>query len=366
MSTPQEKLRIMLDDFEQNHKYGSTNPGRKLRELIETTPGLKDDFLNQIAKGHLDHFGAITDGSASARFTDRDNTISLNINYLNDAANGESKGVRTADSLRSTLRHELHHAETKDQWLTAIKSFRYDANKIAHSPSLQHDYTEPLIAYLKSHRSDEVSAEIAGFNALSGYIKNQYPKDILEKLYNASDRMPNYIDIGRENGLVTYKPKPGLTLDNNLQMASSPGNIKAMGKYFYEDEGYLPSAINNAASMISDVEYSARHVGSKPDSSRRPPEPKITVDIDRVLKELDVSNASNVQLPGWINDVKQKQQPDMQRHTSEIAPEGPYGCPYANRYYAALLKGDSDAMDRIAIEFSQTPRGQQMTQMGDE
>jgi hypothetical protein len=50
-------------------------------------------------------------------------------------------------------------------------------------------------------------------------------------------------------------------------------------------------------------------------------------------------------------------------------PQNPYGFgddPYVNRYIAALYKGDSDEMDRIAIEFSQTPEGQEMARMGDE
>lgn len=40
--------------------------------------------------------------------------------------------------------------------------------------------------------------------------------------------------------------------------------------------------------------------------------------------------------------------------------------PHVDRAYAALLAGDSDRLDRIAIEFAQSPAGQRMAQQGDQ
>lgn len=45
---------------------------------------------------------------------------------------------------------------------------------------------------------------------------------------------------------------------------------------------------------------------------------------------------------------------------------GPFNDPVLDRYHAAVMAGDSDLADRIAIEFSQSPEGQQMIQMGDQ
>jgi peptidoglycan hydrolase-like protein with peptidoglycan-binding domain/predicted chitinase len=44
---------------------------------------------------------------------------------------------------------------------------------------------------------------------------------------------------------------------------------------------------------------------------------------------------------------------------------GPFNDPIADRYFAAVVAGDSDLADRIAIEFAQSPEGQQMAQQGD-
>jgi hypothetical protein len=47
-------------------------------------------------------------------------------------------------------------------------------------------------------------------------------------------------------------------------------------------------------------------------------------------------------------------------------PSGPFNDPFADRYFAAVMAGDSALADQIAVEFSQTPEGQQLAQQGDQ
>lgn len=44
---------------------------------------------------------------------------------------------------------------------------------------------------------------------------------------------------------------------------------------------------------------------------------------------------------------------------------GPFNDPMADRYFAAVMAGDSDLADRFAIEFAQSREGRQMAQLGD-
>lgn len=44
---------------------------------------------------------------------------------------------------------------------------------------------------------------------------------------------------------------------------------------------------------------------------------------------------------------------------------GPFNDPVLDKAFAALMDGDSDALDRIATDFSHSPDGQQMRQLGD-
>lgn len=46
--------------------------------------------------------------------------------------------------------------------------------------------------------------------------------------------------------------------------------------------------------------------------------------------------------------------------------QGPFGDPYLDRYYAAVMSGNTDLADRIANEFTQSPEGQKMLQQGNE
>lgn len=50
--------------------------------------------------------------------------------------------------------------------------------------------------------------------------------------------------------------------------------------------------------------------------------------------------------------------------SSQVRP-GPFGEPTLDRYYAAVLDGDSDAADRIAHAFAQSPEGQRLSEQGD-
>ncbi|TDK25957.1 hypothetical protein E2F46_04945 [Luteimonas aestuarii] len=47
-------------------------------------------------------------------------------------------------------------------------------------------------------------------------------------------------------------------------------------------------------------------------------------------------------------------------------PPGPFNDPTLDRYYAAVIAGDSDLADRLAIEFANSQEGREMARMGDE
>lgn len=57
---------------------------------------------------------------------------------------------------------------------------------------------------------------------------------------------------------------------------------------------------------------------------------------------------------------------DDREREPQTPARGPFNDPYLDRAYAALQAGDSDQLDRIAIEFAQSPEGQRMAQLGDQ
>ncbi|MCF7222574.1 hypothetical protein [Marilutibacter chinensis] len=74
---------------------------------------------------------------------------------------------------------------------------------------------------------------------------------------------------------------------------------------------------------------------------------------------------------GQEQDQPQRPGPNPERNSPAedrqgMLQPGPFNDPVADRYFAAVMAGDSDLADRIAIEFARSPEGQQFARMGDE
>jgi len=329
----------MLDAYQAAHKTPATDPGKQLRELIEKTPGLKTTFLDQIDKGRLDGFESLATPGALGAYNPYGKMMAVSIDQLNDAAAGK---VRTANSLRFTLGHEINHAVTRDARLAEDKALEDSVKRIANGPS-PHDYTATLKAYNDSARSREVGAEIAGFNTLAAYVRQQNPNATLGDLYEASpDDMKAYVDFDptkpapeayklkagltiNENNVLTYDKSMGLDSDNskNLEMPSTPGNIKAMGKFFYEENGYPERKVGGALNYIEGIERAVPHA---------PGHPAPTVNVS--LKEVGVTG---VPLPNGFNDTSPRLQPPTSVPTT---PEPATPAPSASTPASSQQSGD--------------------------
>lgn len=297
MPTPQEKLDAMLDAYQATHKTATTDPGAQLRALIETTPGLKATFLDQIDKGHLEKFEPLATPGALGTYNAYDKAMAVSVDQLNDAARGN---VQTANSLRFTLGHEIDHAVTRDARLAEDRTLEASVRRIAAGPS-PHDYTDTVKAYNESVRSREVGAEIAGFNALAGYVKGRNPSATLKDMYDASPNdMQMYVDVDLSKTPATYTPKPGLTLGADLKMASTPENIAGMGKYFYEATGYPERKVGQALGFIATVEQEALRTARTADPTHAAPEIRVN------LKEV---GAETARVPAGITDTSPRLAP---------------------------------------------------------
>lgn len=88
---------------------------------------------------------------------------------------------------------------------------------------------------------------------------------------------------------------------------------------------------------------------------------------DRGKEKLD--DLINPLLPGIPRVSAQEPSangPGPQMEHLKGAADAPFSDIHVNRAYAALVTGDSQELDRVAIAFSQSPEGQQMAQLGDQ
>lgn len=309
MPTPEEKLDQMLKDFEATYKTSTTNPGKNFRELIENTPQLKADMLESIKKGNLEKLEAFPGTSplgyyrAEADSSGPAKSLAVSIDQLNDS----SSKTQTANSLRFTLGHEIQHGVNRQDIIDQDKTLRDQAKATAKTPS-PHDYTDELKTYNATSRKIESTAEMAGFNTLASYVTSKNPKATLKDLYDASpDDMKMYIKEDLTKSPPTYTQRDPLKIGPDLKIASTPENIEAMGKLFYDANGYPRNETGRALGMIRQEEAAALTEARKTDPKHAAPE--IRVD----LKELGLAG---MRLPAGFTDSSRP------RLEAEPAPSG--------------------------------------------
>ncbi|MGN6152973.1 MAG: hypothetical protein ACTHOH_13350 [Lysobacteraceae bacterium] len=311
MATPQERLDAMLNDYQTRFKTAHTDPGAGLKTLVDTTPGLKTTLLQQIERGSLERFDNLGTPGALGTYNAYSKTMAVSIDQLNDASRGN---VQTANSLRFTLAHEIDHAVTRDARLAEDRKLQSDVAGMVATPS-PHDYTGILRSYNESVRSREVHAEMTGFNALAAHVRAGNPHATLKDLYDASPAdMQMYVNVDLSKTPATYAPKPGLTLGADLSMASTPENVAAMGRYFYEANGYPERKIGSAASYIDGQERTALAAVRAADPTHPHPAPEVKADLTAL-------GVPRLALPAGMTDSSPRLAPPA--HTPPETGSGP-------------------------------------------
>jgi len=315
---PEGKLDKMLDDFQSQHKTTATDPGQQLRKLINETPGLRDSILEQVKEGRLKGFEALdTRGRPNSKGTydphEDKKTITVSIDQLNKAAGFDAEAKQIANSLRFTLGHEVQHTADRLALLENEKRFTDRVDAIAsYTTSSPHDDTAPFKDFIIGDRELEVRAEIAGFNALAGYVnkhimETEHRDATLEDLYDASPDMENYIiKLGVDSDKFQYVMKRnGLTLDGHatltydtsmgmnpeIKMASTQKNEERMGEIFYERNHYPENNANNfALDYIRDAEAKANERKQHTNAIKSPLIPQVYINFNDAGVRVQGSN----------------------------------------------------------------------------
>ena len=309
MATPEERLNEMLDRFEAAHRTDSQNPGANLRSLIESTPQLKADLLESIGRGNLEDFRGISGPGPLGAYNAEHRLMRVSLDLLNDAPGN----TQIANSLRFTMGHEIQHGVNRQDILDQDNTLRDLARTTARTPS-PHDYTEALKTYNATSRTIESTAEIAGFNTLASYVTARNPNATLRDLYDASpDDMRMYIRQDLSVSPPAYTARDGLTIGADLRIASTPENIEAMGRLFYDANGYPARETGRAIGMIRNEEIAALAEARAVDP--RAPAPEIRVN----LTELGFPGAV---LPSGFTDSSRPRL-DPQMAPQDAAPQAP-------------------------------------------
>ena len=225
------KLEKILTDFETANDTKTQTPGKNLRALLDQSPDLKERIVDSVAKGHLEKFELLPKGeNAGGSYSPDDKAISLPVDELNKA--GKSKA--SAAELVFVMGHEIQHSFNSTVADKGYSDFTTAVDKMAKGPG-PHDYTAAVKTFIQVNRDDEAGAHIGGFNAISSQVMKDNPAAGLKELYNAHPgRMEDFIDRGGKAPAFTYALKPGLTIESDMTLRDSPENVKAMGKYYFD------------------------------------------------------------------------------------------------------------------------------------
>lgn len=281
MATLQEELEArhrldaMLADFERKARTATTNPGGVFRDVLNSTPGLREQYERAVKEGHLIGIEVEIDRRFNGSYDGDSRKLRLAVGQLNEAdpSNPPDDRREAADFIRYTAGHEIDHALSRERNAQRADHLRAQVAAIARGPS-PHDFTAAVKEYNEGSRAQEARAEIAGFNAVAAQLKRDNPGATLADLYERDGGASNYIESDG-NGVdpVNVRMKPGFHIKPDLQLDSDK-SLEAMAKTFYDGtKGYPARNIDWAFGQI----YLQEAMAQKANPGRPPPEMTVNV-----------------------------------------------------------------------------------------
>lgn len=233
-----QKLDAMLTEFERQGETDDLNPGKIFRGVLDSTPGLKAQFLAAVEKGHLVAIEAEPDPRFNGSYDYVNRVMRLSTEQLSDAEPSLAPEVLkdNVNLIRYTAGHEIDHAVSRNENSQLGQRFQEQVAAIANGPS-PHDFTAPVKEFNEGARAREARAEVAGFNTIAAQVRHENPEATLADVYQADGGASNYID--EINGDPTrYVAQSGLHIKSNLQMDADK-SLETMAKEFYDrNPGY--------------------------------------------------------------------------------------------------------------------------------
>lgn len=240
------------------------------------------------------------------------------------------RDLRTGNNLRQEQRNNTLQ-DIDENHATTLDSRRVQGNAEVASNDLL--IGEGGNDTLRSHRGDDLLIGGAGRDRMEGGEGHD------TYVVDAGDTVRDSDGLGE----VRWGGQP---LTGGVRTTSDPDNT------YRSDDGRFSYALENNTLSVTD-----------------------TFASDQALREpVVIENFQNGQLgitldgPGGV--ARPQADPDhpddRDRQSRRDAERGPFDDLLVTRAYAALLAGDSAELDRVAGEFSRSPEGQRMAQVGDQ
>lgn len=225
------KLRARLDEFKDTPGV-TAEAMRNLEDAIVRSPTLTRQLNAAADSDELLHFGLKENRHAGGSFDSDNRTMALGLDDLTNKYD--------ANNMTFVLGHEMQHGkippgQTQTPMDQARQTFTNQARTMAASDAPVHNYTPALTAVLQAHREDEARANIQGWNAMVGALRETDSNLTLEDIYKSSPRAADFIQETGTDAHPSYQLRRGLTLEADQSMSpDNAGNVRAMGEYYFD------------------------------------------------------------------------------------------------------------------------------------
>jgi hypothetical protein len=224
----QRKLDEMFVDTNKASVDETQNAGRSLRQLIEKSPYLNEKIADSVWRNNLYGIEASNQtGDSGHHYSAISKKISVPANTLNSGSTDQLAQAETIFSLGRSIELSMQRHSTN----SAIDRAHDSARALLEDPTIA-DITGHAQIFIRERSVIESKAEIAGFNSLASWVKQEKPTAKLEDVYNAyPEKMINFIDRGGTEPHFTCTMKPGFKLERDMMLKDSIENIEATIKH---------------------------------------------------------------------------------------------------------------------------------------
>ena len=226
MSTISARTQALIDEFGRSANVTPTQLAN-LREAIEGSPILAQRIEQAATENHLLKFALLpAEVNAGGTYNGATKTISLPARILESRQPGSPRDLA---ELTFVLGHEIEHgfnyAETKE----AYRAFR---NQLTATARSDRDFTGPIETMLEKNRKDESKANIGGWNALAGRIREQNPDATLDDMFAASSRSRDFVELNISEGRIVARSN--IRVGEDLAIDGTPSNIQGMAENYFD------------------------------------------------------------------------------------------------------------------------------------
>ena len=238
MGTPAEQLDVELSRFQRAYPV----EGRHLRDIVASSPELRERLLQAIQAGHLDGgFQPVSEEDRRKGVLGAYHSGTEHLYVPMDQLRGADAQPAFANTVLATLGHEVAHAIHKDSIQRSWARFDQHIDSAAASPAPR-NYTPAIKEKLSESRVREATDEIGGVNVLAAKIKRENPgarqQELYKLLFDACLDVQGYFDRSRHHGVDVYTPKPGITFNDRFQIEPTAQNVEAFGQHFFDHNRY--------------------------------------------------------------------------------------------------------------------------------